>query len=71
MSDDHSAAGTPINTAAMTAFGREHDDVAPASRKKVISWAMWDYAAGYNLADGDWGNRTIRPDVLEALGLAD
>ena len=44
MSDDHSAAGTPINTAAMTAFGREHDDVAPASRKKVISWAMWDWA---------------------------
>lgn len=45
MSDEHSAsaAETPINTAAMTAFGRDH--VAPeATRKQVVSWAMWDWA---------------------------
>jgi UMF1 family MFS transporter len=38
-----SAAGTPINTAALTAFGRDHVG-PPATRKQVVSWAMWDWA---------------------------
>ena len=42
MSDEHAA--PPINTAAMTAFGREPEDAPPAPRKQVISWAMWDWA---------------------------
>ncbi|MFD5226042.1 MFS transporter [Microbacterium sp. NPDC058342] len=46
MSEEHPApAETPITTAAMTAFGREHEGGAPAAtRKQVVSWAMWDWA---------------------------
>src|SRR5690606_3410863 len=45
MSDEHAEpAETPINTAAMTAFGREHDGAPGATRKQVVSWAMWDWA---------------------------
>lgn len=45
MSDEHAEhAETPINTAAMTAFGREPDDTPAPPRKQVISWAMWDWA---------------------------
>lgn len=46
MSEDQpgSAAKTPITTAAMTAFGREHVPATAATRKQVVSWAMWDWA---------------------------
>ncbi len=46
MSEDQpgSAAKTPITTAAMTAFGRDHTPATAVTRKQVVSWAMWDWA---------------------------
>ncbi|WP_344818778.1 MFS transporter [Microbacterium soli] len=46
MSDEQSASvpDTPITTAALTAFGHGGGDGPEPPRKRVISWAMWDWA---------------------------
>lgn len=36
-----------------------------------FGWAMWNYAGDYALTDGDVNTRTMKQDVLTALGLND
>ena len=45
-------------------------DAAAALRDSKLGWAMWDYAGGFALMEGNPGSRRPDADVARALGLA-
>ena len=44
-------------------------DVRTSLEAHGISWTLWDYGAGFGIASGSAGSRTLDKPTLKALGL--